>query len=176
MVKKCSKLQLKQVWPLLRPDISQTALGMASNFCVKLWLEISNNFSKSGVWTANCAEILKVGIKIKFDLNSLAYISGTTIARTSKFYVVLWLELTNICPKSRVWDIHRLEMLKVRTKPNLTIFKVWYLTNCISWGIQFFSIQLSWIKATVWNISRMWHVCVWSYNLLIFLSLKPNIL
>ena len=106
IVKKCSKLQLKQIWPILSPDISRTALGMASSFSVKLWLEISNNFSKPGVWARNSGEMLKVRIKIKFDLNSRAYISRTTIAGASKFDVVHWLELTDICPKSSTWTLH----------------------------------------------------------------------
>ena len=102
IVKKCSKSQLKQIWPILSPDISRTAWAMTSNFCVKLRLEISNNFSKSGVWTTNGAEMLKARIKSKFDLNSWVYISRTTIASGSKFDVVLWLELINICLKSGV--------------------------------------------------------------------------
>ena len=106
IVKKCWKLQLKQIWPILSPNIWRTALGMASSFNVKLWLEISNNFSKPGVWARNSGEMLKVRIKIKFDLNSRAYISRTTTAGACKFDVVHWLELTNICPKSSTWPLH----------------------------------------------------------------------
>ena len=79
------------------PDISRTVVGMASNFCVKLWLGISNNFAMSDVWTTNGVEMLKVRNKVKFDLNLWAYISRTKIAMVSKLYVVLWIKLANIC-------------------------------------------------------------------------------
>ena len=81
-------------------DISPTTTARASKLCVVLLIELSNISSRFGVWTTNGVKMPKVTLKIKLDLNSWAYLSQTTITRASKFDVVLWLELTNICPVS----------------------------------------------------------------------------
>ena len=94
--------------------ISRTTTARVSKSCVVLSLELSNISPKTGVWSKNGVELLKVRKKAKFDLYLWVDISQTTTARASKFFVGLWLELSIIFLKSGVWTTYGLEMLKVR--------------------------------------------------------------
>lgn len=58
--------------------ISRTTTARASKSCVVLSLELSNISPKTGVWSKNGVELLKVRTKAKCDLNSWGDISRNT--------------------------------------------------------------------------------------------------
>ena len=89
---------------------------MASKSCVILRLWFTNIFSKSGVWTKNALEMLKVRTETKFDFYLAVEISWTTIATASESCVIVRLWFSNTLSKSGVWTANALEILKVRKK------------------------------------------------------------
>ena len=94
-------------------DISRTTTATASKSCVIVCLQFTNIFSKSGVWTRNALEILKVRIKAKFELID---ISSITTATASKPCISLRLDFSKIFSKTGVWTENGMKMLKVQKK------------------------------------------------------------
>ena len=88
----------------------------SSKSCVTVRLWFTNIFSKSGVWTKNALEMLKVRTETKFDFHLAVEISWTTIATASESCVIVRLWFSNTLSKSGVWTANALEILKVRKK------------------------------------------------------------
>ena len=93
-ISKCSKLEKKAKFDLnSRVDISQTTKVKVSKFCVVFYLKLNNIFPKSGVWTTNGVDTLKVRKKAKFDINSQVGISWTITTPAYKFWGCFRLNL-----------------------------------------------------------------------------------
>ena len=73
--------------------------------------------------------MLKIRKKAKFEPNSWVNISQNTSARASKFYAVLWLELSNVSLKFGALTENGVDMLKVRKTAKFGI-NLWH---DISW-------------------------------------------